>query len=121
MFYFNIVFKILSCVFVETKLKSFNFLLMFINPLTKVRGFLLCNENFIKDKKERSTIALSDCRKTLILIIVPIKSADIFKYGQSKGTLFLAKRPLLKNSPQGYFINSPLVNTPSTRDFRSLR
>jgi len=46
----------------------------------------------------------------LILVIVPIKSADKFKYRQNKGTLFLAKRPLLKNSPLGCFVNSPLVN-----------
>ncbi|MBQ8434844.1 MAG: hypothetical protein IJX24_02380 [Oscillospiraceae bacterium] len=30
----------------------------------------------------------------------------------SKGTLFLAKRPFLKNSPLGCFVNSPLVNAP---------
>jgi len=44
---------------------------------------------------------------------VPIKSAGKIKYEQSKGTLFLAKRPLLKNSPLGCFVNSPLVNAPS--------
>ena len=44
--------------------------------------------------------------KTLILVIVPIKSADKFKNEQSKGTLFLVKRPLLKNSPSGCFVNS---------------
>jgi len=32
--------------------------------------------------------------------------------GKVKGTLSLAKRPLLKNSPPGCFINSPLVNAP---------
>ena len=37
---------------------------------------------------------------------MPIKSADKFEYEQSKGTLYLAKRPLLKNSPLGCFINS---------------
>ena len=70
---------------------------------------------FVQAKK------VSDCRKTSFLIIVPIKSADKFKYGQSKGTLFLAKRPLLKNSPLGCFVNSPLVNAPSMGDLRSLR
>jgi len=46
------------------------------------------------------------------LIFVPIKSADKFEYDQSKGTLSLVKRPLLKNSPPGCFVNSPLVNAP---------
>ena len=59
----------------------------------------------------------SDCRKTSISIIVPIKSADKFEYEQSKGTLYLAKRPLLKNSPLGCFINSPLRNAPSLENF----
>jgi len=51
----------------------------------------------------------SDCRKTLILVIVPIKSAGKFEYNQSKGTLFLAKRPLLKNSPPGCFVNHSIA------------
>ena len=46
---------------------------------------------------------VSDCQKTSILINVPIKSADKFKYEQSKGTLFLVKRPLPQNSPLGCF------------------
>ena len=32
--------------------------------------------------------------------------------GKVKGALSLAKRPLLKNSPPGCFVNSPLVNAP---------
>ena len=77
--------------------------------------------DFFYKLKASHSGSLSDCRKTSILINVPIKSADKFKYDQSKGTLFLAKRPLLKNSPPGCFVNSPLVNTPLTKDFRSLR
>ena len=50
---------------------------------------------------------------------MPIKSADKFKYEQSKGTLFLAKRPLLKNSPPGCFVNSPLVNIPQGHFLRA--
>jgi len=50
---------------------------------------------------------------------VPIKSADKFEYDQSKGTLSLVKRPLLKNSPLGCFVNSPLVNIPQGYFLRS--
>ncbi len=57
-------------------------------------------------------MSASDCRKTLFLIFVPIKSAGKFKYHQTKGTLSLAKRPLLPNSPLDCFGNSPLVNAP---------
>jgi len=81
----------------------------------------MTNYVFGQNIKKDAFMHLSDCRKTLILVIVPIKSAGKFEYNQSKGTLFLAKRPLLKNSPLGCFVNSPLVNAPSTRDFRSLR
>jgi len=44
-----------------------------------------------------------DCRKISVLVIVPIESAGKFKYDQSKGTLFLAKRPLFENNPLDYF------------------
>ena len=70
------------------------------------------SKDFFDKLKWRPLVAISACRKTSFLIIVPIKSAGKFKYGQSKGTLYLAKRPLLKNSPLGCFVNSPLVNAP---------
>ena len=45
----------------------------------------------------------SDCRKTSILINVPIKSAGKFEYRQSKGDAFSCKASPLEKQPTGLF------------------
>ena len=83
--------------------------------------FLYMFYNIFFEKTKAGKYGISDCRKTSILINVPIKSAGKFEYRQSKGDAFSCKASPLEKQPTGLFFNSPLVNTPSTRDFRSLR
>ena len=55
-------------------------------------------------------VICSDCRKTLILVIVPIKSAGKFEYRQSKGDAFSCKASPLEKQPTGLFCQELLTN-----------